>query len=281
VVPDQNTLAEHSELGKKTYYDFTYQPDKLFAIRRENKRLEIGIVATSLPFVGYDLWNHAEVSWLNKKGKPIVALAEIIFDAASPYLIESKSMKLYFNSLNNTSFASFAVVEKTIEQDLTSRVGSPVKVNIYPLSAREEKCIASFEGICLDQLDLTCSHYTVMPSLLSVESELVSETVYSNLLCSKCLVTGQPDWGTIQIEYEGLKINHDCLLQYIISFRNHFEFGEHCIERIFMDLRRECRPQNLMVLGQYTRRGGIDINCIRATSQSMLAKRAIRRLYRQ
>jgi 7-cyano-7-deazaguanine reductase len=260
---------EHSELGKKTEYDSRYNPEKLFPIPRKNKRDEIG-VPNELPFFGLDLWNHYEVSWLNEKGKPVVALAEISYGCESPFMIESKSMKLYFNSLNNTPFKDVDAVQAIVKKDIEERVGSATSVKIIPLNHLDDnKCFVRFSGICLDELDIECSSYKVEQSFLTSENEMVEETLYSNLLKSNCLVTNQPDWGSVQLSYKGKKINREGLLCYLVSFRNHNEFHEQCIERIFMDIMRYCQPKELTVYGRYTRRGGLDINPYRSTKNSL------------
>lgn len=262
-------------LGKKTEYNPHYNPQALFAIPRKNKRDEIG-VPDKLPFFGFDSWNHYEVSWLNPKGKPQVALAEIIYGCDSPNIIESKSMKLYFNSLNNTQLSD---IQATIKKDLEERVGSKVTVSILPVY--EGRFFTGFNGDCIDGLDIDCSKYTVEPSFLTIESESVEETIYSNLLKSNCPVTNQPDWGSVQIAYKGKKINREGLLRYIVSFRNHNEFHEQCIERIFMDILRQCGPEVLTVYGRYTRRGGLDINPYRSTKPIKLSEIEKLRLCRQ
>lgn len=257
---------ENSELGKKSEYDSHYNPGKLFPMSRQPKRDEIGITAAALPFYGFDLWNHYEVSWLRENGRPEVALAQFSFPCDSPNIIESKSLKLYFNSLNNTLFKDATTVEATVQRDLTERAKAPIHVKIIPLGQfQEEKLHRSFSGICLDDLDVKCSVYQVDTSLLTTTDEQVCETVYSDLLKSTCLVTGQPDWGSVQITYKGNKINHEGLLRYIVSFRNHHEFNEQCIERIFMHIQARCQPEELTVYGRYTRRGGMDINPYRSS----------------
>ena len=262
-----NTIPiEHSELGKKAVYNPHYNPDVLFAIPRKGKREEIGI-NDLLPFVGFDLWNHYEVSWLNEKGKPIVATAEIIYPCESEHIIESKSMKLYFNSFNNTAFKDIDTLQETVMNDLSVRVGSPVKVKITNLvDAKPEQLQPNMEGTCLDSLDISCSVYTVHADFLTINTgSVVDEVLYSNLLKSNCLVTNQPDWASIQINYKGHPIDHEGLLKYLVSFRNHNEFHEQCIERIFVDIMRRCKPEMLAVYGRYTRRGGLDINAYRGT----------------
>lgn len=263
--------ASGSELGKKSDYDPSYNPDKLYPIPRAGKRIEIGIDPTKLPFSGFDCWNHYEVSWLNEKGKPLIAIAEIIYDCSSPMLIESKSLKLYFNSFNNTSFKNIEALESTIKGDMEARVQAAVMVKIAPLiSFKNIPLLASLTGENIDDLDIECSMYHVDPLFLNVGNDIVEETLCSDLLKSNCLITNQPDWGSIQIAYKGKKINRDGLLKYLISYRNHNEFHEQCIERIFMDIMQHCAPQTLTVYGRYTRRGGIDINPYRSTDKTHL-----------
>jgi 7-cyano-7-deazaguanine reductase len=277
---EKHSNPEHSELGKKAEYDPHYNPDKLFPIPRKGKRDEIG-VPDHLPFFGFDLWNHYEVSWLNEKGKPVVALAEISYGCETPCIIESKSMKLYFNSFNNTKFKDEAAVQAIVKKDIEARVGGATSVKIITLNQlNNDTLYATFSGECLDNLDIECSSYLVEPSLLSAEDNIVEETLVSNLLKSNCLVTNQPDWGSVQITYTGKKINREGLLRYIVSFRNHNEFHEQCIERIFMDIMKHCQPEALTVYGRYTRRGGLDINPYRSTKNSTPDMKNLR-LYRQ
>jgi 7-cyano-7-deazaguanine reductase len=262
-----NFNVESSELGKKSEYAAHYNPDKLFPIPRQAKRQEIGIDSGKLPFHGFDCWNHYEVSWLNENGKPVVAMAEIIYSSDSTHIIESKSMKLYFNSFNNTKFKNHHVVAEIIKRDFEPRVGGEVLVTITPLSEMQDQVIhARLSGESIDHLDVVCDIYTVSPELLVVENLVVTETLCSDLLKSNCLVTSQPDWGSVQITYTGKKINRESLLKYIVSFRNHDEFHEQCIERIFVDIMRICQPECLAVYGRYTRRGGLDINPYRSST---------------
>lgn len=268
---NEQMIADESALGKKSDYISTYDPSLLYGISRAEKRKEIGIDPTHLPFMGFDQWNHYEVSWLNEKGKPLVALAEISYDCQSPNLVESKSLKLYFNSFNNTKIKTINELEARIKVDLQNCVGASVQVHIRALDERPTlNIIPSFTGESLDGLDVACSLYQVEPALLETELAMVEETLHSNLLKSNCLVTHQPDWGSLQIAYTGRKINRESLLKYIVSFRNHNEFHEQCIERIFMDLMTRCRPEKLTVYGRYTRRGGLDINPFRTTEKERL-----------
>lgn len=259
-----------SHLARKTTYPNQYSPDLLFSVPRQNKRSELKIVAP-LPFKGFDIWTAFELSWLNSKGKPIVAIADFIFCCASPYLIESKSLKLYLNAFNNTKFHSPEAVKATLKKDLSKASGKDVIVMLYPLtSLLQQPSLGELSGTCIDDHDIVCDQYMVDPTLLSCEEEGldITETVYSHLLKSNCLMTGQPDWASVQISYTGKKINDKNLLKYIISFRNHTEFSEHCVERIFTDIMDRCTPKKLTVYARYTRRGGIDINPYRSTEDS-------------
>lgn len=255
-----------SELGKKSEYEAHYNPNKLFPIPRKIKRDEIG-VPMPLPFFGYDIWNHYEVSWLNKKGKPQVGMAEITYSSDSPNIIESKSMKLYFNSLNNTHFENIDALKKVLIQDISARVEADVAVVLMPLSFYRQHYFDAPHnaGENIDDIDVDIDCYTVSPDFLITEETDAEETLYSDLLKSNCLVTNQPDWGSVKIAYKGKKINRAGLLKYIVSFRNHNEFHEQCIERIFMDIYQQCQPEKLTVYGRYTRRGGLDINPVRSS----------------
>ncbi|MCL9685290.1 NADPH-dependent 7-cyano-7-deazaguanine reductase QueF [Legionella maioricensis] len=270
-------MADKSELGHQSEYDNQYNPERLYAIPRAPKRKEINLDPSLLPFHGFDCWNHYEVSWLNPKGKPMVAIAVISYDCHSPFIIESKSLKLYFNSFNNHVFPDVATVTQTISRDLSSCIDAEVTVNITPLAEMTNQALqASFSGICLDLLDIECSAYIVNTDFLTTSEEKVEEVLYSDLLKSNCLVTNQPDWGSVQIAYRGKKINHEGLLKYLVSFRNHNEFHEQCIERIFTDLMTRCQPESLTVYGRYTRRGGLDINPYRSTETCSMAHKNIR-----
>lgn len=252
------------ELGKQSKYESTYNPEKLFAIPRAIKRAEIGI-ELPLPFHGVDVWNHYEVSWLTPRGLPRVAIATIVVPCDSANVIESKSMKLYFNTFNNSRFADQAEVERTAASDLSRCAGAPVSVALDALEHASALSIGMPEGASIDDQDIAIDAFSVDRSLLTAHDELVHETLYSNLLKSNCLVTGQPDWGTVSIAYEGRRIDRASLLQYVVSFRDHEEFHEQCVERIFTDIRDRCAPARLTVSARYTRRGGLDINPIRSS----------------
>jgi len=254
-------LPEASPLGKPTSYQAEYAPSLLFPIPRLQKREEIGIAGT-LPFFGVDIWNAYELSWLNPRGKPQVAIATVTVPADSPNIIESKSFKLYLNSFNQTRLPSPEAVADLLRTDLSNGFGSPVQVKLTMPDAFSTLEMGELEGLLLDRLDIEVNAYTPNPRLLKANQEeaIVEETLVSHLLKSNCLVTGQPDWGSVQIRYVGPQIDQERLLQYLIGFRDHNEFHEQCVERIFVDILRECRPQKLSVYARYTRRGGLDIN---------------------
>lgn len=271
LLKQENMPLNHSNnpLGKKTLYTSHYQPHLLYSIPRKNKRESMSVNQT-LPFQGKDIWNAYELSWLNAKGKPVVAGAEFIIPSESPYLIESKSFKLYLNSFNNTLFDSTTAVESFLIRDLSAAAKAPVIVTLTPLDQAPTTIHQQFTGISLDKLDIACDIYSPHPDYLKIEDTKVTETLYSDLLKSNCPVTSQPDWGSLLITYTGRKIQHEGLLKYIISFRNHHEFHEQCVERIFMDIMHNCSPQKLLVYARYTRRGGLDINPYRANYDAVV-----------
>ena len=268
---------EDSQLGKSSAYIDQYDASLLFPIPRAGKRAEIG-VASSAPFFGADLWTAFELSWLNPRGKPQVALAHITVPSESPNIIESKSFKLYLNSFNNTQFADAAEVQARLRADLSEAAWrgaaqpSVVGVKLLLPEMFDREPVHELDGLSLDRLDIECTRYTPAPDLLRADTDEppVDEVLTSNLLKSNCLVTGQPDWGSVQIRYTGPQIDQEGLLQYIVSFRNHNEFHEQCVERIFMDLWTHCKPIKLMVYARYTRRGGLDINPLRTSHPQAL-----------
>jgi len=257
-----------SPLGKPTEYRTDYAPELLYPIPRQLKRDELGLAGGALPFVGEDLWNAYELSWLNPKGKPQVAVAAFRVPADSPSLVESKSLKLYLNSFNQTVFTDADAVSAVIAADLSAAAGAAVSVRVETLDHRPPASIGYPDGVLLDELDIACDTYQPAPELLAITpGEEVEETLYSHLLKSNCLVTGQPDWAMVVIRYRGRPIDRAGLLRYIVSFREHNEFHEQCVERIFCDIRRQCAPAALAVHARYTRRGGLDINPFRSTGE--------------
>jgi 7-cyano-7-deazaguanine reductase len=269
---------EQSQLGKSSAYIDQYDPSLLFPLPRAPKREEIGLQGSQMPFFGADLWTAFELSWLNPRGKPQVALAHFTIPCETPNLIESKSFKLYLNSFNNTRLADAAEVQSRLRTDLAEALwrGSDQKgsigVKIIGLDRFDQEMVQELDGLLLDRLDVECTQYQPAPELLRANHEEapVTETLVSHLLKSNCLVTGQPDWGSVQIRYRGAQIDQEGLLQYLVSFRNHNEFHEQCVERIFMDIWTRCRPIKLSVYARYTRRGGLDINPFRTSHPGAL-----------
>jgi 7-cyano-7-deazaguanine reductase len=262
---ENNPLLANLTLGQKTEYIAEYTPQLLQPVPRQLNRDALNLTE-QLPFHGEDLWTLYELSWLNSKGKPMVAIGEVCIDAKSMNLIESKSFKLYLNSFNQTRMANLVSVCQTLEHDLSQCAQGNVSVTLFPL-AQAPQHIVNVPGECIDDLDITIDDYHFSSDWLdqaSHSNHIVEETLHSHLLKSNCLVTGQPDWGSVVIHYRGPQIDREKLLRYLISFRQHNEFHEQCVERIFVDLQRYCAPEKLSVYARYTRRGGLDINPFRS-----------------
>ena len=277
---------EDSHLGRSVAYADQYDASLLYPMARLPKRQEIGVPAT-LPFMGADLWTAYELSWLNARGKPLVALAQITVPCETPNIVESKSLKLYLNSFSNTRFVDSAEVLASLRADLSEAAwrGSDQSgsVGIKLLNAEQfaQQSVQELDGLSLDRLDIACDLFHPAPELLSaaLEEQPVSEVLTSQLLKSNCPVTGQPDWASLQISYSGPQIDQEGLLQYIVSFRNHNDFHEQCVERIYLDIWTRCKPTKLSVYARYTRRGGLDINPFRTSHPQPLP--ANRRTARQ
>jgi len=266
-----NTDALKSlSLGKVTEYKCHYDKSLLQGVPRSLNRDELALDASSLPFFGVDLWNIYELSWLNSKGKPMVATGVVKVPFDSEFLIESKSFKLYLNSFNQSHFNSVDEVQKILSKDLSDCANKPVTVTLNANLDKFSDKLGSFTGTNLDNLDIEVSEYKLTPSFLSDISldETITESVYSHLLKSNCLITSQPDWASIEISYTGKKLDHKKLLKYLVSFRQHNEFHEQCVERIFCDLMKNASLTSLTVYARYTRRGGLDINPLRSTNCS-------------
>jgi len=263
-----DVTLQNSNLGKQVLYESEYNPSLLFPVPRSVKRAEIGI-DHQLPFQGFDLWNGYELSWLNAKGKPQVAIAQFFVPCISANIIESKSFKLYLNSFNQTRFDSEEALIKTLQNDLSNVVGETIQIQLFLPNAFTTQTISEFEGTPLDDLDITVTDYNLAPHYLKTSPGSVKETLHSNLLKSNCLVTGQPDWASILIRYEGAPIDQEGLLRYLISFREQQEFHEQCVERIFVDILEHCNPEKLTVFARYTRRGGLDINPFRSNYETL------------
>ncbi len=253
-------------LGKSTQYESEYNPALLQGVPRKLNRDAIELSAP-LPFHGEDIWTGYELSWLNAKGKPMVAIAEFHLSYESENLIESKSFKLYLNTFNQSKFGSAEQVQETLTKDLSQCANGEVKVNIIEPKQFAMQRVVELPGACIDDLDIEVTDYEFRPEYLknsTDEKQMVAETLSSNLLKSNCLITSQPDWGSVMIRYQGPKIDREKLLRYLISFRQHNEFHEQCVERIFVDLKRFCNCAKLTVYARYTRRGGLDINPYRS-----------------
>lgn len=264
----------HLPLGKEVGYPDRYDPALLHPISRSQARVRLGVQAVdeqcapvvNLPFCGWDLWHGYELSWLDLKGLPQVAILRAWVGCDSPNIIESKSFKLYLNSLNGARYPDVTSLSRQIETDLTARCGAPVKIEIITPDRFHSERIEEPVSGCLDELDISIDRYQPDASLLGCNpGQIVTESVFSRLLKSNCPVTGQPDWASVHIEYTGPAIDHPGLLRYIVSYREHQGFHEQCVEQIFCDLMAQCKPQSLSVYARYTRRGGMDINPWRAT----------------
>jgi len=255
-----------SPLGKDVDYDADYDAGLLFPLARAGGRAKLPEQALNAMH-GWDIWNAYELSWLDPAGKPAVAWAEFWFPAGSIHIVESKSFKLYLNSLNQHRFESADALRAVLARDLAESAGAPVEVQLHLPAGWGGFAPAEPDGFCLDDLPVVIERYQPMPELLRcVGSEPVSERLFSRLLRSRCPVTGQPDWGTVQIEYEGPALDRAGLLAYIVSFRQHQDFHEQCVERMFSDILQRCAPKRLAVYARYLRRGGLDINPYRSTA---------------
>ena len=256
-------------LGKTSEYPDSYDPSLLFPVPRMENRRRLGLEDGRWPWFGEDLWQAWEISWLRPNGVPQVAWAKIVFPAASPSIIESKSLKLYLNSLNQAIYTSGEQVAEVITQDLSSACGGAVQVSLLSVDESGE-AIGRPGGFELIDDELVSSVvYEYSPDVLTAGEEVVTERLCSHLLKSNCPVTGQPDWATLLISYTGPKLDRAALLRYVVGFRQKQDFHEHCVETIFTDLMRRFVPDSLTVCARYTRRGGLDINPWRSTETGM------------
>jgi 7-cyano-7-deazaguanine reductase len=256
---------ELSPLGHVTGYPDTYDPEQLFAVSRAPQRAALGLT-DALPFTGSDLWTAYELTWLDSRGKPAIAIATIEVPASSPSIVESKSMKLYLGSFAQSSFDSAGQIVGTIERDLAAAAGAPVRVTLADATIFAQERIAELDGESLDTLAVDCSAYEVDPANLIAPGAKVEEALTTNLFRSVCPVTGQPDIASMRIAYRGAQIDRPGLLRYLVSYRRYPGFHEHCVERIFVDILSRCRCEQLTVYARFTRRGGIDINPFRTNT---------------
>ena len=267
----QDNSLKSLKLGQKTEYASQYDRTLLQPVPRALNRDGLGITQNQPFTIGADIWTAYEISWLNEKGLPQVAIADIYLDYQSQNLIESKSFKLYLNSFNQSKFADFNVVQQTMQRDLSECAQGDVKVRLNPVTVYDSQKIDHLQGDCIDEQDIEITSYEFNADWLKdcVSDEIVEEKLVSRLLRSNCLITNQPDWGTLHIHYVGKKINHEKLLRYVVSFRQHNEFHEQCVERIFCDLMHYAKPEKLTVYARYTRRGGLDINPFRSNFENL------------
>lgn len=267
-------------LGKETDYQSGYNAKLLQAVPRSLNRKELGCVDNQ-PFKGVDVWHAYELSWLNLKGKPVVALGRITLDSSTPNIIESKSFKLYLNSLNQSRISDHGELRSLLESDLSLVAGGKVIVELFAPDDNHSFALQDLPGTCIDEIDIGIDEFRLSfePIAVLPNSQPVSETLHSHLLKSNCLITNQPDWASVVIQYIGLKIDREALLRYLISFRMHNEFHEQCVERIYCDILKSCSPTQLSVQALYTRRGGLDINPFRTSQENALTP--IRRINRQ
>jgi len=264
-------------LGRQTPVIDSYAPHLLYPIPRAGGREHIGC-SQSQPFTGSDLWHAYEISWLDSQGTPVVRVGRVTVPASSANMVESKSFKLYLNSLNNTVFDSDATVATVIRGDIARVVGAEVKLELL---AVEDASLAgvALSGNCLDSLAVTAPVGEPCADMLELQAgTIVEERLYTHLLRSLCPVTGQPDWASVWLHYRGTALQHESLLRYIIAYRRHQEFHEQCVERMFCDIHRRIEPQFLHIQAFYTRRGGLDINPFRSTDP---AAQPLPRLNRQ
>lgn len=254
-------------LGQATSHPDTYLPEVLWPIPRADSREPLGLTG-DLPFRGADIWNAWELTWLGEGGLPAVATARITVPADSPNIVESKSLKLYLNSFSMSRFSSSIEVAETIGRDLSACVGSRTKIDVTTVMNSEARTVSRLAGTCLDSMDVTCTDWEVDAGLLLADSAtIVTEDLHTHLLRSLCPVTSQPDIGSLQISYRGPKIDRASLLRYVVSYRQHNDFHESCVERMFVDVMSRCAPDELSIHARYQRRGGIDINPFRSSTK--------------
>ena len=272
-----------TQLGKHTKYPNGYNPELLQAVPRSLNRAELGCV-NSQPFTGSDVWHAYELSWLNSKGKPLVAIGRFTFAASTSNIIESKSFKLYLNSLNQTRFDSRQKLNAVLSRDLSRVADGEVMVELISATDNATLMAQALPGVCIDDLDISVDDFTLSPEIITSasaegEASKTSETLHSHLLKSNCLITNQPDWASVIVDYSGRQIDREALLRYLLSFRMHNEFHEQCVERIYCDILAAYKPEQLSVQALYTRRGGLDISPFRTSLKGEQAP--LRRINRQ
>jgi 7-cyano-7-deazaguanine reductase len=255
-------------LGRHSQQPAQYAPEVLHGIPRADSRTALGLRGP-LPFSGADLWTGYELSWLAPSGMPQVGVLRIEIPCETPALIESKSLKLYLNSLNQEPFASAEAVARVISDDLSECAGAQTGSAILTLADSRRAGLSELPGASIDDIDAEIESYEVDPDLLRIGEERAEETLRSDLLRSLCPVTGQPDWASLMVRYSGPRIEPASLLRYVVSFRQHQDFHEACVERIFRDVQEHCETETLSVWALYSRRGGLDISPFRSDFESV------------
>ncbi len=246
---------------------------------RIEARKALGLGA-ELPIHVEDVWNAWELTWLEPSGKPIVATAVITVPADSLNIVESKSLKLYLNSLAMSRYASSDDIAAIISRDLSGITGSEVDISVLPANETSTARIDSLPGNCIDDLEvqIDASAGVDAATLRTAGEDSIEEELHSHLLRSNCPFTHQADLGSVLVRYRGPAIDRESLLRYIVSFRQHNDFHEACVERMFLDIKARCNPENLTVYARYNRRGGLDINPFRSDFETSAENR---RLWRQ
>lgn len=262
----------HNPLGRQVPFPQSFAPQVLCAVDRGPARVRMGITG-KLPFTGYDLWNCYELSFLLPTGRPVAAILQFVIPCESSNLIESKSLKLFLGSLNNTTFNNFTEVSECIRQQLERVVSTPL-LPVHILKPEEWHRILPEEemGHCIDDCRLDSKNSTHICTDSTTDTRIIDEHLVSHVLRSLCPVTGQPDWATVDITYRGLPINHSSILQFIVSLRNESAFHEETCEKLFLEILQQTHPIELLVSCRYLRRGGIDICPVRFAPKSMEIK---------
>ncbi|MFO1415082.1 MAG: NADPH-dependent 7-cyano-7-deazaguanine reductase QueF [Burkholderiales bacterium] len=253
-------------LGHPTDYPDTYDPALLFAVPRAPQRADIGLADDALPFTGADVWTAYEHTWLDPVGKPRIAILTFTVPVTSPAIVESKSVKLYLGSFAQSRFADADAMRAVVARDLTAATGAPVPVALAAPADFGRERLQALAGESLDDLPVACDRYEVAPELLRAGGDVAAETLVTDLFRSVCPVTNQPDYASVAIAYRGPRVDRAGLLRYLVSYRHHAGFHEHCAERIFADLTARCGCTALTVHARFTRRGGIDINPFRSSA---------------
>ena len=272
-------------LGKSVSTPEKYDVSLLFRIPRAENRVLYGIDDTHLPFVGFDVWNCYEVSFLTDNGLPVSRVMKLIYPANSQFLVESKSMKLYLNAFNMDRFGKTIIeaesrVAEMIRADLSKLLETEVKIALFNAKSEVKQAFPTLQQSNLSDLvpvekqeSISFSRFVESPELLqSTPTDLVREyTFRSDLLRSNCRVTNQPDWGDLFVQMTTKhELDLSSIMEYLVSFRKENHFHEEVVEMIYKRFWDIFKPETLMITAMYTRRGGIDINPIRASHSEII-----------